>query len=194
MDDAGRMLAVKAGDLSAFEALVRAYQRPLTSFFDRLLDNPPLAEEFAQEVFCRIYQHREEYEAKASFATYLYRVAKNLWIDHIRRRRAAPRTLSLDILDPETGEPLSVQVPAGGVPDPSEPLMERERAAAVRAAVSALPEKLRLVFVMGEGQGLSHAEISGVLEIPVGTVKSRMHAAVLQLRESLAAVVEGGGA
>ncbi len=191
MDDVGRMLAVKAGDLSAFEALVRTYQRPLTAFFDRLLNNPPLAEEFAQEVFCRIYQHREDYEAKASFPTYLYRVAKNLWIDHIRHRASAPRTLSLDVRDPETDEPLSAQVPGGGVPDPSQPMMERERAAAVRAAVASLPEKLRLVFVMGEGQGLSHLEISEALEIPVGTVKSRMHAAVLQLRTDLSSLLEG---
>ncbi len=190
MDDVGRMMAVKAGDLVQFEALVRTYQRPLTSFFDRLLDNPPLAEEFAQEVFCRIYQHREEYEAKASFATYLYRVAKNLWIDHVRRRAAAPRTVSLEVRDAETDEPLSARVPDAAVPDPSQSLMDRERAAAVRAAVAGLPEKLRLVFVMGESQGLSHAEISEVLEIPVGTVKSRMHAAVLQLRGDLAGLAE----
>ncbi len=191
MDDVRRMLAVKAGDLGAFEALVLAYQRPLTAFFDRLLNNGALAEEFAQEVFCRIYQYREDYEPRASFSTYLYRIAKNLWIDHVRHKAAGPRILSMEepLREGDTGEVLGARM-ASREPAPSEPLEAGERAQAVRTAVADLPEKLRLVFVMGEAQGMSYAQISEVLAIPVGTVKSRMHTAVLQLRMSLEGIVE----
>lgn len=182
------MLAVQGGDIRAFEDLVLTFQRPLVSFFDRLLNNRGLAEEFAQEVFCRIYQYREDYEPRAAFQTYLYRVAKNLWIDHIRRKAHAPRTLSLDAPIGEEEGTLEARVPAEG-PAPSARLEAEELAVAIRAAVAGLPEKLRLVFVLGESQGMSYPEISEVLEIPVGTVKSRMHAAVLQLRASLAPVV-----
>ena len=192
MDDVQRMLAVKAGDLKAFDALVLSHQRAVTAFFDRLLNNPGLAEEMAQEVFCRIYQYREDYEPRAAFATYLYRVAKNLWIDHVRRKAAAPRTLSLDAPGrPGEAEALGERIP-GREGAPSEPLESSERARAVRAAVAALPEKLRLVFVMGEAEDMPYERISEVLGIPVGTVKSRMHAAVLQLRAALAPVVEEG--
>ncbi len=189
MDDVQRMLAVKAGDMAAFDALVTAYQRPLTAFFDRLMNHPALAEEFAQEVFCRIYQYREDYEPRAAFATYLYRIARNLWIDHLRHRASGPRMVSMETAGCEgDGETLGAGLPAR-VPAPSAALESEERARTVRSAVAALPEKLRLVFVMGEGQGLSYVQISEVLEIPVGTVKSRMHAAVLHLRESLAPLV-----
>ena len=191
MDDVQRMLAVKAGDMQAFDALVLSHQRAVTAFFDRLLNSPGLAEEMAQEVFCRIYQHREDYEPRAAFTTYLYRVAKNLWIDHVRRKAAAPRTLSLDAPARAGEEEALGEKVAGREPGPSEPLESRERSAAVRAAVAALPEKLRLVFVMGEAQDMPYEQISEVLGIPVGTVKSRMHAAVLQLRTVLAPLVEG---
>ena len=190
MDDTLRMLAAKAGDMAAFEGLVLDYQRPLVAFFDRLLHNGPLAEEFAQEVFCRLYQCREDYEPKASFQSYLYRIAKNLWIDHVRHRAAGPRILSMDApMTPEAEAPLQAAL-AGREPGPAAGLEAEERAVAVRSAVDALPERLRLVFVMGEGQGLSYVEIGETLGIPVGTVKSRMHAAVLQLRTALAGVVE----
>lgn len=190
MDDVQRMLAVKAGDMAAFDALVTAYQRPLTAFFDRLMNHPALAEEFAQEVFCRIYQYREDYEPRAAFATYLYRIARNLWIDHLRHRASGPRMLSMETAAGREGdgETLGAGLP-GRAPAPSAGIEAEERARTVRSAVAALPEKLRLVFVMGEGQGLSYAQISVVLSIPVGTVKSRMHAAVLHLRESLAPLV-----
>lgn len=191
MNDVQRMLAVKAGDMVAFESLVVTYQRPLTAFFDRLLNHSGLAEEFAQEVFCRIFQYREDYEPRAAFSTYLYRVARNLWIDHVRHKASGPRFLSLESpvgrSEATVGERL-----AGPAPDPSESLETRERSRAVRAAVAALPDKLKLVFVMGEAQGMPYDQIAEVLEIPVGTVKSRMHAAVAQLRLSLAPVLEGG--
>jgi len=189
-DDVTLMERFRSGDRAALEELVNRHHASLVRYFYLQSRSRETAEDLAQEVWVRIVRHRESYRASARFQTYLFHIARNLWIDRYRSQRAAPPTVSADA---ETGEEdggsLAAILP-GHAPDPGEDAALREDAARVRAEVARLPEHLRDVFELGEVQGLRYVEVGGILGIPVGTVKSRMHAAVLRLRAALAA---GGG-
>ncbi len=190
--DSELMARYRDGDEQAFAALVDRYQRPLVNFFYRLVWNRATAEDYAQEVFARVIRHRGSYRPEAKFSTYLFRIARNYWIDRLRERASSPPPASLETpLSGCDGQAPSLRdTVAGKEPEPPEALRQQEIGRRVRAAVEALPEEQRLVFVLSENQGLRYAEIAEVMEIPVGTVKSRMHAAVLRLRELLKDVAD----
>ena len=175
------------GDDEAFRLVVERFQRPLINFFFRLTWDRFAAEDYTQEVFTRLIRHRASYRPIAKLSTYVFRIAKNYWIDRIRQRSAAPDMSSLDAkVSDEGGRAISLgETVEGTSPQPSTELMRKDIRARVKEAVSRLPEEQRLVFVLSENQGLKYADIAEVLEIPVGTVKSRMHAAVGRLREML---------
>jgi RNA polymerase sigma-70 factor (ECF subfamily) len=114
----------------------------------------------------------------------MYRIARNLWIDRYRSKKAAPPETSLDTpVGREGGKTMRLGdgIAASGR-DPAEKAGARELVAEMKRAVDRLPEDQRLVFVMGHLQGMPYAQVSEILEIPEGTVKSRMHAAVRRLR------------
>lgn len=181
--DADLMLAFKAGDTGAFEKLVLRHQIGLFNFFMRMSNKRDLAEDLTQDVFFRVYLHADTYESTAKFTTYLYRIARNCWIDHIRRlkRRGRPKSL-----DEETAEDLSLRSTLPAATEPPSARMEREeQGRVIEEALAGLPEEQRMVFILSEMEGLKYAEIAEALEIPVGTVKSRMHVAVRRLRDQL---------
>ncbi len=181
--DAELMTAFREGDAEAFEKLVLRHQMGLFNFFYRLVGDRQTAEDQTQEVFFKLYLHAGNYVETAKFTTYLYKIAKNCWIDFYRRRkrRASPRSLDVDV---DEGLSLHERIPADVEPPAAR--MERwDRQEVVMKAVAALPEEQRMVFVLSEVQGMKYAEIAQTLDIPVGTVKSRMHVAVNRLRESL---------
>ncbi len=190
LNDVELMLATRQGDRDAFAELVRRHQRPLVNFFFRLLWDRQRAEDFAQEVFLKIFSHAGTYEAQAKFTTFLYRVAKNLWIDWLRVEGNHPRSQSLDApVGDDEGGTTAASLVAGDEKPPEEVLMDREAIRDVQAAIEQLPEEQRLVLVLSEQQGMKYQEISEVLGIPVGTVKSRMHNAILRLREILGVTI-----
>ena len=110
LTDADIMLRVKAGDESAFSYLVQKYRRAMVHFMYRMAHSPAVAEDLAQEVFLRVYRSRENYEPTAKFTTWLYRIATNLAVNHIRdtRHERQGNMASLDEPDPETGRSLDV--------------------------------------------------------------------------------------
>jgi RNA polymerase sigma-70 factor (ECF subfamily) len=184
-DDAALLAAIKTGELGAFTALVGRHQRSLINFFYHLCWDRQGAEDCAQEVFLRIYSHLDSYEPQAKFTTFLFRIARNLWID--RMRTAAVH-----------GKPLSLESPAGGgegralqdrvatrAPGPLEILARREQQDALRRAIDQLPDEQKAVVILSEIQGLKYQDISAILDVPVGTVKSRMHAAMDKLKDLL---------
>ena len=185
--DSELMLRFAGGDDDAFRQLATRYRRPLVNFFYRLTWDRFTAEDYAQEVFARIVRARSRYRPEAKFRTWLFRIAKNYWIDRYREQKAAPPMSSLDhpVADND-GRPVTLtDTVEGSSPRPEDEVRRKEILVAVKTAVGRLPEEQRLVFVLSENQGLRYAEIAEVLEIPVGTVKSRMHAAVRRLRELL---------
>ncbi|HZN63595.1 MAG TPA: sigma-70 family RNA polymerase sigma factor, partial [Planctomycetota bacterium] len=151
------MLAIRGGSAAAFQELYEAYQKPLANFLYRMCWNRALVDDLVQEVFLRVWRSREQYEPTAKVSTYLFRIASNLWINHAEKKR-----------ETALGD---ADRPAGGAPE--EPLERSEAQQAVKRAVDALPEGERLCLVLSEYNGLKYAEISEVLGIPVGTVKSR---------------------
>ena len=133
------MLKVKRGDLEAFNELVQHYRRPLLNFMYRFTSNPTISEDLAQEVFVRIFQTASRYEPKALFSTWLYRIAPDAALNHIRDERPVP-LVSIGLHNPDPDQENSVD-PPDARPGIEEQLLERERVQQVRNALTGLPEK-----------------------------------------------------
>ena len=184
--DVELMRGVAAGDRDALAALYTRHQRALLRFVTHLSHDLAHAEDAVHEVFLRVWRAAARYEPRARFTTWLFQIAKNHWLTERDRRRRRP-ALGLDGPAPGTGDPAGPG--SGGPPDPrASPHAEadrHERQAAVRRAGAALPEGQRLVVILADFQGLPYRDVAEILEIPVGTVKSRRHAADRRLRELL---------
>ena len=187
LDDATLISAFQSGKLAAFSQLVERHQRSLINFFFHLSWDRQVAEDCAQEVFLRLYSHLGSYEPQAKFTTFLFRIARNLWID--RMRAEASRGGKAASLEAPSGfgeeRTLRDRVSAPS-PTPVEILARRETQDALRHAIDRLPEEQKTVLILSELQGMKYQEIGAILEIPVGTVKSRMHTAMERLKELLA--------
>jgi RNA polymerase sigma-70 factor (ECF subfamily) len=188
--DVDLMLRVKAGDESAFSGLVQKFRRPMVGFMYRFCHNPSTAEELAQEVFLRVYRSRATYEPSAKFTTWLYRIATNLAVNHARdtRHERPENTVRLDEPDQDTGttpdladESLTVE----------EQMLKRERLAAIRSKVNALPERQRMAVIMHKYQQMDYREIAGVLKLSESATKSLLFRAYETLREQLKEFVSG---
>ncbi len=188
--DAEVMLRVKDGDESAFSYLVQKYRRPLVGFMYRLCHNPATAEELAQEVFLRVYRSRTSYEASAKFTTWLYRIATNLAVNHARdtRHERPENTVRLDEPDQETGNTPDL---AGETLTAEEQLLKRERLAAIRSKVNALPERQRLAVMMHKYQQMDYRQIAAVMKLSESATKSLLFRAYETLREQLKEFVSG---
>jgi RNA polymerase sigma-70 factor (ECF subfamily) len=184
VDDAQVMLRVKAGDDAAFDYLVQKYRRAMIGYLYRMAHNSAVAEELAQEVFLRVYRSRESYSADAKFSTWLYRIATNLAINHARdsQHQRPEVSVSLDEPDPETGTTLDV---ADKTPSVEQSLLRRERLAAIRRQVDALPERQRMAVLMHKYQGLDYRQIGEVLKLSESATKSLLFRAYESLRERL---------
>jgi RNA polymerase sigma-70 factor (ECF subfamily) len=184
LSDAQVMLRVKAGDDSAFEYLVQKYRRPMLGFMYRMAHNTAVAEDLAQEVFLRVYRSREKYEASAKFTTWLYRIASNLAVNHARdsRHQRPENTVSLDEPDQETG--LTMDVPDDSL-TAEEAIVKRERLAAIRQRVEALPERQKMALIMHKYQQMDYRQIAEVLKLSESAIKSLLFRAYETLRVQL---------
>jgi RNA polymerase sigma-70 factor (ECF subfamily) len=163
----------------AFRELVERHRRPLYNFLLRFLRNAALADEFFQETFLRCFHRLDSFDAadpEANFRAWMYRIALHLVRDEVRK----PAWRQALALEQELG--LDAEADA---PNPENAVAWAQQRARVRRAVTALPDLAREVVVLHQYQGLSYPEIAEVLEIPLGTVKSRMHAALEGLRRVL---------
>jgi len=183
LSDAQVMLRVKAGDDAAFDYLVAKFRRAMCSFMYRMAHNQAVAEELAQEVFLRVYRSRSTYAAEAKFTTWLYRIATNLAVNYSRDTRPERAgTQSLDEPDAETGLLPDL---ADGRATAEQELVRRERLAAIRRRVQALPERQRLAVVMHKYQELDYREIGQILKLSESATKSLLFRAYETLREQL---------
>src|SRR5580658_10129247 len=190
VSDVDAMLRVKTGDESAFAYLVQKYRRPMVGFMHRLCHNPSTAEELAQEVFLRVYRSRTSYEPSAKFTTWLYRIATNLAVNHARdtRHERAENTVRLDEPDQETGTTPDLADDSLSAEDE---ILKRERLAAIRSKVNALPERQRVAVIMHKYQQMDYREIAGVLKLSESATKSLLFRAYETLREQLKEFVSG---
>jgi RNA polymerase sigma-70 factor (ECF subfamily) len=165
------------GDAAAFGALVRKYQNRLCASLTHICGSLEEAEDVAQDAFVQAYVKLRSFAGESAFYTWLYRIAVNAAISKRRRRR---ETASVDVKRSEHGlEPLDDGERA------DERLLREERAAAVQRALSRLSAEHRAILVLREIDDRDYEEIADILQLPVGTVRSRLHRARLQLKEQL---------
>jgi RNA polymerase sigma-70 factor (ECF subfamily) len=178
MTDAERELIAQAqaGDRHAFGELVRLHREGVINVIYRMCGDANLAEDAAQEAFIRAWQHLPNYRPRSPFRNWVYRIATNAAFDVLRRRR---ETVDIDLL------PLHSTTPG-----PEASVERQERADHVRQAVLALPPASRAALVLREYEGLSYREIAETLDIPIGTVMSRLSYARNHLRDALALYME----
>lgn len=171
-EDAALLPAFRSGDAEALATLVRRHQAALQRAALQLVHEPQDAQDVVQEAFLRVYRGRETFRGQGSVRAWLYRITINLAIDLVRRRRR------------ESAGPVEAVVDTG-TPDVLDEVLRRERTAAVRAAVATLPLHHRLPLILREWHDLRYEEIAAVLRIPVGTVRSRLHAGREALRRQI---------
>lgn len=182
------LAAIRDGDHSAFQEIVRRYRNPITNFVYRMLDDYDRSVELAQETFIRVYTSASRYQANFSFSTYIYRIAANLAISELRQRKRRKLVSLFSPFAGEDGETLEID-PPDQCPLPDESLIEDERRRAVARAIASLPEKYRAAIVLRDIDGLSYDRIAQVLSLSEGTVKSRINRARNLLKEKLSAYI-----
>jgi RNA polymerase sigma-70 factor (ECF subfamily) len=180
------LAAIRDGDEAAFQEIVRRYRNPITNFVYRMLDDYERSVELAQETFIRVYTSASRYQANYSFSTYIYRIATNLAISELRRRKRRKFVSLLSPFTGDNGEPIEIDPPDLN-PLQDEALIDDERRKAVARAISSLPEKYRAAIVLRDVEGLSYDRIAEVLKLSEGTVKSRINRARNLLKEKLSA-------
>ncbi|WP_315854199.1 RNA polymerase sigma factor [Gemmata palustris] len=185
---------LRAGERDVFGSLVRRYERELFGYLRRYLGDDDLADDVFQNTFVQVYLKIQQYEPGRPVRPWLYAIATNQAIDALRRRnrRADQRADAVTTSD-EDGQnrPLFELLPAPG-DGPPESADRTEQRELVRAAVDRLPDLLRQVVILAYFQGLKYRDVADALEIPVGTVKSRLHAALARLTEDWHANQESG--
>ena len=182
--DIALMLALQAGCLDAFDEIARRWRKPLLGFFYPLTWNMDDAEDCVQATLLRLWRARERYTPSARFSTYLFQIARRYWLNE-RSRRRVPQ-VALD------SAPALPGLTFRDFDHPVGHLLSRYRNERVRRAIAALPEAQRLALILCHFQGMSHAEAADVLDVPIGTLKSRMAAAFAHLRRALGDLLEEG--
>lgn len=176
-EDARFIEEALAGDSGAFGQLVCRYQDRLFNTLVHCIGSREEAEDVAQEAFIQAFVKLQTFQGRSAFYTWLYRIAFNILVS--RRRRKRPE-VSVDQARESTGNE-----PEGTEEAPSERLERAERIAQVQAALAGLQEEYRTVLVLREIEGCCYENISDVLDLPIGTVRSRLHRGRMQLRELL---------
>lgn len=185
MSSADDILVIRCqgGDKKAFELLFTKYQRRIFHLIYRMTQDPSVVEPLAQEVFFKAYRSIQSFRRNSQFYTWLYRIAVNTCLSHMKRD--LPEEVREDAADLN-----SLRAANGAVVpnflDPEQEMMRREFYAHVLEAVRQLPQELRVAIVLREFMGLNYEEIADVIQIPLGTVRSRIFRGRARLRESLA--------
>jgi RNA polymerase sigma-70 factor (ECF subfamily) len=179
---------LRRGQHDAFGALVRRYERELFGYLRRYLGDSNLADDVFQNTFLQVYVKIAQYEPGRPARPWLYTIATHQAIDALRRN-ARHQSVSLDQNREElpNGEVRAlVELLESRDPGPVNAVQTEELRERVRASVDRLPGFLRQVVVLVYYQGLKYREVADILDIPVGTVKSRLHAALVKLQEAWA--------
>ena len=192
-EDAGLVARCRKGDMQAFGVLVTKYHTRVFNMIFRMCGRRADAEELAQEVFLKALENLDQFRGRSKFYTWLFRIAANLTISH-RRRGGRVRFQSLtrdDDYDGAQAESLTAELAERRTANPEKDAMTAETADMVTAAPDELDDEFRLVVVLRDIEGMDYSRIGQVLELPVGTVKSRLHRARCLLRSKLSGLIDG---
>jgi RNA polymerase sigma-70 factor, ECF subfamily len=171
------------GSEAAFADLVRRYKSRIVNLIYRFIRDHQRAEDLAQEVFVRVFLHRERYRKSGKFSTWIFTIAVNLAKNEIRRKVRLKNVLSLEGLQEVAGS--SGFFLKDRKPDPDRDLERDQLNDIVTKAIEKLPQRYRMALVLRDIEGLSYEEIGDILQIPGGTVRSRINRARLMLKEKL---------
>ena len=180
MDDKHMLVKARRGELSAFEELVRKYEKRVYAVALRSSGSPEDAADITQEVFLRAWRSIETFRGDSGFSTWLFRITMNMCVDHARHKQSQPQCQPLVIGEEDAERPIPDTAPT-----PEEHLDNSELGRELAAALDAVSEEHRRIVLLRDVSGMSYTEIAEVLEISVGTVKSRLARARVALRRIL---------
>ena len=176
----------RAGKESGYRELLRRYERPVFSLIYRMVRDRAAAEDLAQETFIKVLNALESYRPEYKFSSWIFKIANNAAIDHLRRREVD--TLSLDgsptARTAEEAEATALQATDRG-PSPLADLESRELGSAIELAIGKLRPEYRACILLRHVEGRAYEEIADALDLPLGTVKTYIHRARLELRDLL---------
>jgi RNA polymerase sigma-70 factor (ECF subfamily) len=177
----------RAGEEAAYRELIRRYERPLFSLLFRMVRDRELAEDLAQETFVKALNAIESYRPEFKFSSWIFKIANNAAIDHLRRRELD--TLSLEgspqAETPEAIEATALQI-GGRQESPLAEVEARELGGQIEAAIAQLRPEYRSCILLRHVEGRAYEEIAEILNLPLGTVKTYIHRARNELRQALA--------
>lgn len=183
-DDLSLVRACQRGDDAAFRVLVQRHQRRVFTVAFGLVKDREEAMDISQDVFIRVHQRLADFKGDSAFTTWLYRITRNLAIDKIRARRTESRAFDDEVaVEVDRADPGFLSRALGTNPQRS--ALRRELAEEIARALGTLPEKHREILVLREVDGMSYEELAKVLEIPKGTVMSRLYHARTKMQAVL---------
>lgn len=177
----------RSGSEKAYRELLGRYQRPIFSLVYRMVRDRELAEDLAQETFIKVFNHLDSYNPKYKFSSWIFKIANNLAIDHLRKKQL--QTVSLDgsrqATTTEEAESSRLSI-ASDDENPEELLEARELGEEIEDAISQLRVEYRTAVLLRHVEGRPYEEIADIMDVPLGTVKTYIHRARIELRELLA--------
>lgn len=193
LPDADVVALAQRGRDSAYRELIRRYERPVFSLIYRMVRDRELAEDLAQDTFVKVLNHIDRYRPEFKFSSWLFKIANNVAIDHLRRRQVD--TISLDG-SPHATTADAVQATSFEVADQQESALDeleaRELGSAIENAIGRLRPEYRSCIMLRHVEGRSYEEIAATLDLPLGTVKTYIHRARHELRSALEHLRDGG--
>lgn len=186
LPDADLAALAREGRESAFKELVRRYERPVFSLIFRMVRDRETAEDLGQETFIKVLNHIDRYRPEFKFSSWLFKIANNLTIDHLRKRQL--KTISIDG-SPHAATAAEVEASTFDVEARGESALEemesRELGGAIEKAIAKLRPEYRACILLRHVEDRSYEEIAATLDLPLGTVKTYIHRARHELREAL---------
>jgi RNA polymerase sigma-70 factor (ECF subfamily) len=191
LSDQEVVLQARAGREAAYRELIRRYERPVFALLFRMVRDRELAEDLAQETFIKALNAIESYRPEFKFSSWIFKIANNAAIDHLRRRELD--TLSLDgsphAETPEAMQATALQIGARQE-SPLDTVEAKELGGAIEAAIGRLRPEYRSCILLRHVEGRAYEEIAEILDLPLGTVKTYIHRARNELRQALAHLKE----
>ncbi len=186
LPDADVVALAQQGRDSAFRELIRRYERPIFSLIYRMVRDRELAEDLAQDTFIKVLNHIDRYRPEFKLSSWLFKIANNVAIDHLRRRQLA--TVSIDG-SPHAQTADAIEATSFDVADQQESALDemeaRELGTSIERAIALLRPEYRSCIMLRHVEGRSYEEIAATLDLPLGTVKTYIHRARHQLRDAL---------
>jgi RNA polymerase sigma-70 factor (ECF subfamily) len=193
LPDADVVALAQQGRDSAFRELIRRYERPVFSLIYRMVRDRELAEDLAQDTFIKVLNHIDKYRPEFKLSSWLFKIANNAAIDHLRRRQLD--TVSIDG-SPHAQTADAVEATRFDVVDQQESALDemeaRELGASIEKAIAGLRPEYRSCIMLRHVEGRSYEEIAATLDLPLGTVKTYIHRARHELREALEDLRDSG--